>query len=65
MRFGPTDFAAVANSFGVAGIRVEDPGELGPALRRALAMDAPVVVDVVTGVDATPPMPWDAGVGGP
>jgi acetolactate synthase-1/2/3 large subunit len=57
-RFGPTDFAAIARGFGVQGIRVERAGEIGPALRRALAMDEPVVVDVVTDVDAVPPEPW-------
>jgi acetolactate synthase I/II/III large subunit len=55
IRFGPTDFAAVARAFGVEGIRVEDPGEIAPALERALALNAPVVVDVVT--DALPRAP--------
>jgi acetolactate synthase-1/2/3 large subunit len=58
MRFGPTDFAAVARSFGVHGIRVEQPGALGPALRRALEMDEPVVVDVVTDIEPRAPEPW-------
>src|SRR5271166_1842015 len=31
VRFGPTDFAAVARAFGVQGIRVEQPNEVGPA----------------------------------
>ena len=58
MRFGPTDFAAVARSFGVHGIRVEQPGEIAPALSRALAMDEPVVVDVVTDIVPLAPEPW-------
>ncbi len=58
LRFGPTDFARVAESFGVAGIRVTEPGEIGPALKRALDMDAPVVVDVVTDIDVRAPEPW-------
>ena len=58
LRFGPTDFAAVARSFGVQGIRVERPDELAPALSRALAMDEPVVVDVVTDIMARAPEPW-------
>jgi len=58
VRFGPTDFAAVARSFGVQGIRVEQPGEIAPALRRALAMDEPVVVDVVTDIMPRAPEPW-------
>lgn len=59
LRFGPTDFAAVARSFGVHGIRVETPQELGPALARALAMEEPVVVDVVTDIECRAPAPWD------
>lgn len=58
LRFGPTDFAAVARSFGVEGIRVTEPGEIAPALARALSMDAPVVVDVVTDIDQRAPAPW-------
>jgi acetolactate synthase-1/2/3 large subunit len=56
--FGPTDFAAVAKSFGVRGIRVEQPAALGPALREALAADEPVVVDVVTDIEPRAPEPW-------
>jgi acetolactate synthase-1/2/3 large subunit len=59
LRFGPTNFAEVAKSFGVAGIRVERPQEIGPALQRALAMNEPVVVDVVTDIDCRAPAPWD------
>lgn len=58
LRFGPTDFAAIAQSFGVKGIRVEHPGAIGPALREALAADAPVLVDVVTNIDTRAPEPW-------
>ncbi len=41
-------FAAVAESVGITGIRVENGAELRPALERALATDGPVLVDVVT-----------------
>ncbi|PZU31458.1 MAG: ubiquinone-dependent pyruvate dehydrogenase [Microbacterium sp.] len=41
-------FAAVAESVGVTGIRVEKASELRDALTRALATDGPVLVDVVT-----------------
>jgi len=58
LRFGPTDFARVAEEFGVTGIRVETPDAIGPALRRAIAMEAPVVVDVATGIDFRAPEPW-------
>ena len=42
VRFGPTDFTAVAQSFGVRGIRVEHPAEIAPALAEALGADEPV-----------------------
>jgi len=60
VRFGPTDFAAVARAFGVQGIRVERPDELAPALRRALQMEEPVVVDVVTNIMPRAPESWVA-----
>jgi thiamine pyrophosphate-dependent acetolactate synthase large subunit-like protein len=58
VRFGPTDFAAVAKSFGVRGIRVERPAELAASLGEALAADEPVVVDVVTDIEPRAPEPW-------
>ena len=41
----------VANAMGVKGIRVEKPGEIGAAIREALAAGEPTVVDVVTAFD--------------
>jgi acetolactate synthase-1/2/3 large subunit len=61
IRFGPTDFAAVAQSFGVRGIRVEDPAAIAPALRAALAHPGPVVVDVATDIETRAPEPWVPG----
>ena len=58
IRFGPTDFAAVARSFGVEGIRVEEPDAIRPALDKALALRAPVLVDVVTDALPRAPEPW-------
>jgi acetolactate synthase-1/2/3 large subunit len=63
LRFGPTDFAAIARSFGIKGLRVEQPAAIGPALREALATDGPVVVDVVTNIDTRAPEPWLPGDG--
>jgi acetolactate synthase-1/2/3 large subunit len=57
-RFPEVNFAKIAEGFGCAGIRVEKPGEIGDALRRALAMERPVVVDVVTDMYAIAPHPW-------
>ena len=60
VRFGPTDFAAVAQSFGVRGIRVEQPAAIASALSEALADSGPVVVDVVTDLEPRAPEPWVA-----
>ncbi|HWV81233.1 MAG TPA: thiamine pyrophosphate-binding protein [Hyphomicrobiaceae bacterium] len=58
LRFGPTDFAAIARGFGVRAIRVEDPAKIGAALAEAIAADETVVVDVVTDIEARAPAPW-------
>ena len=41
------DFAAMARAMGVHAARVEDPADLAPALREALAHPGPALVDVV------------------
>ena len=58
LRFGNTDFAAIARSFGARGIRVERPDEIAPALRQAIDAEETVVVDVVTSIDARAPEAW-------
>jgi pyruvate dehydrogenase (quinone) len=50
------DFAAYARQLGLEGIRVEAPGEVGPAWERALAHPGPVLLDVVTDPEV-PPLP--------
>ena len=42
----PFDIAAVAEAMGVYGRKVEDPAELGAALREALALGKAAVLDV-------------------
>jgi acetolactate synthase-1/2/3 large subunit len=54
--FTKVNFAKVAEDMGAIGIRVEQPGELAPALRQALAADRPVILDVVTDIDALAPL---------
>ena len=49
------DFAKLAESFGVAGLRADSPAELRAALRRAFALDAPAVIEVRCG---EMPSPW-------
>lgn len=46
--FGRTDHAAVAGAFGVKSWRVENPDDLEPVLRMALAHDGPTLVDVIS-----------------
>lgn len=57
-RMRDTNFARVAESLGCAGIRVEHPDALRDALLRALAINRPVVVDVVSAIDAFAPKAW-------
>src|SRR6266851_2935793 len=58
IRFGPTDFTAVARSFGVRGVRVERADAIRPALSEALQAGEPVVVAVVTDLEPRAPEPW-------
>jgi benzoylformate decarboxylase len=43
----PFDFAALGRAFGMHGVRIEDPSEIGPELNKAIEMNAPAVLDVV------------------
>jgi acetolactate synthase-1/2/3 large subunit len=54
--FRQVDFARLAEDMGAVGIRVEKPAEIGPAIARALQADRPVIVDVVTDIDALAPL---------
>ena len=56
--FRPTDFAAVARSFGCVGLTVDKVADLEPALREALSAGHPVVVDVKTEFGRQVPSPW-------
>ncbi|NJC73920.1 pyruvate dehydrogenase [Planosporangium thailandense] len=46
------DFAAIARAAGATGIRVEDPADVRDALREALAIPGPALVDVLTDPNA-------------
>ena len=50
------NFARIAEDMGAIGIRVEKPAELKPALQRAYGADRPVIIDVVTDIDALAPI---------
>ena len=46
--FAPTDFAQIGKAFGCLGVRVEDPGEIKPAIEAAFKEKLPTVIDVNT-----------------
>jgi acetolactate synthase I/II/III large subunit len=51
-------FARVAEAMGCVGIRVERPDDIRPALEKALGAHAPVVVEVISDVDAMSNRAW-------
>jgi acetolactate synthase-1/2/3 large subunit len=53
--FTDVDFSKLAEDMGAIGIRVEKPSDFKPAMERALAADRPVIVDVVTDIEAVAP----------
>ncbi len=55
-KFTDVDFSKIAENMGAVGIRVERPADFGPALERALEMNRPVIIDVVTEIDALAPL---------
>ena len=44
--FGPVDVIRFAEAFGAKGLRIETPDQVAPTLKRALAMQGPVVVGI-------------------
>jgi acetolactate synthase I/II/III large subunit len=54
--FNPIDLARLAADMGALAIRVERPDQLAAALKQAFAADRPVVVDVVTDIEALAPL---------
>ena len=55
--FIEVDFSALAESLGAVGVRIDKPGQLNRELiQELIAMDRPVVVDVVIDQDQVPPI---------
>lgn len=57
-RFEKVSFAQIAKDMGCFGLRVETPEGIAPAIRQALAANAPAVVEVMTDFSARVPPPW-------
>jgi acetolactate synthase-1/2/3 large subunit len=53
--FRNPDFMTLAEAFGVAGLRVEKPDEVGEAVRKAIALNRPALVEVRVGRMPRPP----------
>lgn len=66
-RYNP-DYVQLAHAYGAEGVRIEDPDELGPALRKAIASRRPWIIDVpidltvgsyfTKGIDRAYPNDW-------
>ena len=54
--YSDVDFATIAEAMGALGIRVEHPADLPGALETAFAAKRPVVIDVVSDIDAFAPL---------
>ena len=53
-QFRDVDFGRMAEEMGCLALRVEKPGDIQPALRKALAADRPVLVEVITDIRCDP-----------
>jgi len=54
--FTDVNFAKIAEDMGAVGIRVEKPSDLPGALQQAFEANRPVIIDVVTDIDALAPL---------
>jgi thiamine pyrophosphate-dependent acetolactate synthase large subunit-like protein len=43
----PLNIAGIANAIGLYGRTIEDPSEIGPALRQAMDLGKPAVLDII------------------
>ncbi|MDZ4094266.1 MAG: thiamine pyrophosphate-dependent enzyme, partial [Paracoccaceae bacterium] len=48
------DFAALARACGVEGVSIDRPGDLGDAIRQAIASNRPYLIDANIGADKNP-----------
>jgi acetolactate synthase-1/2/3 large subunit len=57
-RFESVNFARIAEEMGCLGIRVENPDEIGTAIKEALEADKPVLIEVITDINCRAPVAW-------
>jgi len=55
-QFTEVNFANIAENMGAVGIRVEKPSDLPGALQKAFEANRPVIIDIVTDIDALAPL---------
>lgn len=55
--FQPVSFAAVAEKFGLTGIRVEQARDIAPAIKNALSLNRPVIIEIATDWASDGPLP--------
>jgi acetolactate synthase-1/2/3 large subunit len=46
VELGPVDVARFAEAFGAKGLKIESPDQIAPTLKKALAMEGPVVIGI-------------------
>ena len=54
--FNNINFAEIAQNIGAVGIRVEKAEDIKTAIKKALQLNKPVIIDVVTDIDALAPL---------
>ena len=54
--FNNVNFAEIAENIGAVGIRVEKAEDIQTAIKKALHLNKPVIIDVVTDIDALAPL---------
>ena len=54
--FNNINFATIAENIGAVGIRVENAKEIKPAIEKAIELNNPVIIDVVTDINALAPL---------
>jgi thiamine pyrophosphate-dependent acetolactate synthase large subunit-like protein len=57
-RFRDVNLSEVSKLMGCGGIRVKDPADLDDALNEALRTDGPIVVEVLTDINAEAKNAW-------